>query len=51
MTKEELIKELKHFAEYDDAEIAHHKADRALLEFINDSEITEAFDDIIKWYA
>ena len=34
-----------------DEEIAHVKADEALLEFINDPEITEAFDAIEKWYA
>lgn len=34
-----------------DVETAHIKADRALLDFIGDDEIDEAFDAIRKWYA
>ena len=30
---------------------AHVKADRALLAFIGDKEVTSAFDGIYKWYA
>jgi hypothetical protein len=32
-------------------EYAHYDADQALLEFINDDEITKAFNAIKKWYA
>ena len=34
-----------------DEEEAHVLADKALLKFINDPEVTEAFEDINKWYA
>lgn len=34
-----------------DPDYAHGEADRALLNYINDKEITELFDNIIKWYA
>ena len=34
-----------------DEEENHHKADRFLLEYINDSEVTTLFDNIKKWYA
>jgi len=34
-----------------DEEIAHIDADKALLAFIDDPEITEAFEAIHKWYA
>ena len=32
-------------------EDAHIDADNLLLEFINDKEITEAFENISKWYS
>lgn len=52
MTKEELIEKLKDIAYHRyDEENAHHMADRLLLRFINDIEVTEAFDAINKWYA
>lgn len=34
-----------------DQEGAHVRADEALLEYIDDPEITEAFEAIEKWYA
>ena len=52
MNKEELIKKLK---EYQDAgwnlEEPHVNADKALLKYINDPEITEEYNKIDKWYA
>lgn len=53
MTKQELIEKLKQIAhEHEgDPEVAHIEADNALLEYINDMEIIEAFDSIAKWYA
>ena len=51
MTKEELIKKLFDLTCYYDLEKAHIKADILLLEYINDEEITKAFNDIDKWYA
>lgn len=52
MEKEELIKKLKMIFDLNgDVESAHAKADEALLEFINDKEVTETYDMIEKWYA
>jgi hypothetical protein len=53
VTKEELITKLKELLEesHGDCENTHVEADEALLEFINDPEITEAFGEIEKWYA
>ena len=36
---------------YDDPEGDHRDADKALLAYINDVEITTAFNNIKKWYA
>ena len=35
----------------DDPESDHLDADKALLKYINDPEITKAFNDIKKWYS
>jgi hypothetical protein len=53
MTKEELIERLKKLRELsdEDTEVAHCDADDALIEYIGDEEIAEAFDNIHKWYA
>jgi hypothetical protein len=57
VTKNELLKKLKELEELslqDDPnspEQAHHMADKALLEFIGDEEISQAFASIYKWYA
>lgn len=51
MTKEELLAKLRELAELDDNEFTHKEADAALLEFINDAEISAAFEEIRKWYA
>jgi predicted glycosyl hydrolase (DUF1957 family) len=51
MTKKELLDKLKACSENGDIEIGHVDADNALLEFINDPEITEAFNSWGKWYA
>lgn len=53
MTKEELIEKLKTLngrPEYD-IEQDHKDADQLLLEYINDKEITEAFNSVEKWYS
>lgn len=34
-----------------DCEKSHQEADQALLEYINDSEVTEVYARIRKWYA
>jgi hypothetical protein len=49
MDKEMLLKILRNIS--GDEEADHVHADRALLDFINDEEVREAFNDIPKWYA
>ena len=49
--KEKLIKDLKDLQECSDIESAHGDADDLLLDYINDKEVREAFDNIEKWYA
>lgn len=55
MTKEQLLAILKSDVgdpnDYSDRERPHVNADKALLAYINDDEITEAFENIEKWYA
>jgi hypothetical protein len=36
---------------HNDPEKDHKDADKALLKYINDPEITKAFNDIKKWYC
>lgn len=49
--KEALLKKLKEFKALGDTEAAHGYADDALIEYINDKEITKAYESIDKWYA
>lgn len=50
--KQELLTELAELnTENGDVETQHLLADKALLRYINDPEITEAFNEIEKWYA
>lgn len=51
LTRDELLKELKDLSGHYDAEVAHASADDLLLKFINDEEITAAFENIERWYA
>lgn len=50
MTKAELLEKLR-ACNTGDEEVDHANADDALLEFINDPEVTVAFEAIDKWYA
>lgn len=50
MTKQELIDKLSLLHTGDD-ERDHINADDLLLEYINDKDISEAFECIEKWYA
>ena len=36
---------------YEDPETWHERADQALLEYINDPEIKEAYEALERWYA
>lgn len=51
MTKEELLAKLKELKSNSDCEDAHIEADDALLDYINDQEISESYGAIGKWYA
>jgi hypothetical protein len=51
MTKEELLAKLRECQKGGDIEDDHYEADQALLEFINDKDVTEAYEAIEKWYA
>lgn len=62
MTKEELIAELKAISAKEDAgqgtdgrlydqEDGHIEADNLLIAYINDPEVTDAFNEIGKWYS
>jgi hypothetical protein len=51
LSRDELLAELQSLSQPGDIEVQHALADQALLDYINDSEITKAFDAIPKWYA
>lgn len=46
-----LLDKLRSAATNGDTEGGHLDADRALLEFINDAEVTAAYEEIPRWYA
>jgi len=53
MDKKELLEKLRFINEElaEDEEVCHVQADQALLDYINDLEVMEAFYKIDKWYA
>jgi len=51
MSKQELIEKLKSYAKYEDREDGHVEADEALIAYIGDAEIAEAYEAVPKWYA
>lgn len=51
LKKTELIEILKELAADDDYEITHSLADAALIKYINDDEIAEAYCNVGKYYA
>ena len=53
MTIEELREEMKLINKRyrDDPEICHTKIDRLLLEYVDDTEVKELYNEIRKWYA
>ena len=51
MTKEKLLEVLRNLKDIGDSENGHVEADFALLNYINDDEITEAFKAVPRWYA
>jgi hypothetical protein len=51
MTKQELLDKLIFLQQDKDYEVAHELADNLLLSFINDKDITQAFQKIERYYA
>lgn len=51
LKRDDLIEILKDLAKDDDYEVTHSLADLALVKYINDNEIEEAYDSVGKWYA
>ena len=51
LSKADLVVRLRELAKAGDREAAHGQADAALVEFIGDPEIAEAYEAIEKWYA
>jgi hypothetical protein len=48
--RDELLFRLRECIDWDN-ETAHIYADSALLDFVDDEEVTRAFNNIEKWYA
>jgi len=51
LTKAELLEKLKKCALLSDTEKGHQEADQLLVAYINDRDITIAYNKIEKWYA
>ena len=53
MNKQDLLEILRYIREElkEDEERSHLAADEALLDYINDDDVTKAFNMIKKWYA
>lgn len=49
--KAKVLMELRVLERESDFEDAHVRADRLLLELINDPEVSAAFEAVGKWYA
>lgn len=50
MSKEELLKKLRKCTEIKDSEEAHIDAVVAILDYVNDAEIDDAFSDVPLWF-
>ena len=51
MTRGKLLLILRAAKADTDTEGAHERADKALVAYINDDEITTAWESVPKWYA
>ena len=52
ISRAELLSRLKELeGDWGDPEASHAEADELLLNYINDSEIEEAFEEVPKWYS
>ena len=50
LSKEELLDILRKCQDDDSHDDAHIRADNALIEFIDDGDIKDAYEKIYKWY-
>jgi len=50
MTKQELLEILRRLSD-EDPVTGHREADTALLDYIGDEEIREAFENVPRWYS
>ncbi len=51
ITKADLIAKLRELSDSADTEGAHESADGLLLAYINDADVSAAYEAINKWYA
>jgi len=51
MTKEELLLILRDCGESGDVEGAHQRSDRALVEYVDDKDVADAYYGFFKWYS
>lgn len=51
MTKQELLFKLEEINKIKDIEARHYEADKALIEYIDDKEISKIYFAVDKWYA
>lgn len=51
MKLDELLEELKKLENSGDPEEAHARADDLLLVYIDNKKVTEAFENVPRWYA
>lgn len=52
VSREEVLSTLKELSELKhDPEVAHSEADEILINYINDPEIEQVFEEVPKWYA
>lgn len=51
-TIDELVERLREIErDFDDGEVSHLEADRSLLSYIQDSRVTDAFNDVTRFYS
>lgn len=51
LTLDGLIDILKQLVDNGDIEMRHVHADEALLQYINNEEVTKLYNNLYKWYA
>lgn len=51
LSRDEIIQILKDLSIDDDYEVTHGLADYAIIKYINDKEIEDAYNEVGKWYS